>query len=638
MTAPERMVKCTILASKAQLSTTITTLYDLGLYHITPHSAGELEIGDPLAEAEELSEAIVKIRSIRAAYPTVKKKPLNGLSKKSLSKAMEGVNKMYDTFLEVQESKTSARKTELHKKQDAYQFLTSKKINVTSLAKSTRLGYRFGTVKTIPIFENDDIATEQKGEYIFVLFTLPHEEYVDTILHQNAFESINLEMSEKEIATELAKIEKEEKITNGKEEKIMKDLPTIAGLEERFQEEIRKQELPLQFAVTKSSFVAKGWIPKADAEKVQQALTNETKNNIHVEIEEPGKKDDPPIKLKNKKLVTPFEFLLRLYDLPKYSEIDPTSIFFITFPLFFGYMLGDIGYGLVLMGVFYLLKKKLGHIPEVVQLSSILMFAAGMSILFGILYGEIFGFEHVSVATGQAWCDSIGLCLPEHTLESHGVTKVVADFPRVLMRTHDHINVLGYEVLSVLVIGAIVGFFHLNFGFIIGFLNELKSHGFAHAFMAKLSWIVLEFGLIGIVLGVLGIVPALMWIGVVVAVLGVGLLWKGEGIQGVVEIPALFSNTLSYMRLGAVGLASVGLAVVVNEKLALPFFDKGGVFIFVGILIMLLGHGINILLGVIGPFLHGVRLHYVELFSKFFHGGGEEYKPFKHTEDIQNGS
>jgi len=106
------------------------------------------------------------------------------------------------------------------------------------------------------------------------------------------------------------------------------------------------------------------------------------------------------------------------------------------------------------------------------------------------------------------------------------------------------------------------------------------------------------------------------------------MLGKGEGIQGIVELPSLFSNMLSYMRLGAVGLASVGLAVVVNEELAMPFIEKGGVFILIGILIMLLGHGINILLGVIGPFLHGVRLHYVEFFSKFFQGGGKEYTPF----------
>ena len=106
------------------------------------------------------------------------------------------------------------------------------------------------------------------------------------------------------------------------------------------------------------------------------------------------------------------------------------------------------------------------------------------------------------------------------------------------------------------------------------------------------------------------------------------MLYKGEGVQGIVELPSIFSNMLSYVRLGAVGLASVGLAVVVNEKLTLPYFEKGGWFIALGIFALVVGHVINIALGVIGPFLHSLRLHYVEFFSKFFKGGGVLYSPF----------
>ncbi len=131
----------------------------------------------------------------------------------------------------------------------------------------------------------------------------------------------------------------------------------------------------------------------------------------------------------------------------------------------------------------------------------------------------------------------------------------------------------------------------------------------------------------GIILALFINVP----IGIVLSLIGFTLLAVGEGVQGLVEIPALASNMLSYMRLGAVGLASVGLAVVVNENLAMPFIEKGGIFIVIGILVMFIGHTINMMLGVIGPFLHGIRLHYVEFFSKFFQGGGVEYEPFEKT-------
>ena len=201
-------------------------------------------------------------------------------------------------------------------------------------------------------------------------------------------------------------------------------------------------------------------------------------------------------------------------------------------------------------------------------------------------------------------------------------------------RMGSSMNVFGYEVLSVLVIGAIVGFIHLNLGLLFGFIGEKYSHGLKHAIMAKLSWMIIELGAIVAVLALMKLfIPQMVWVGAAIAIAGVVLLAKGEGIQGVVEIPALLSNTLSYMRLGAVGLASVGLAMVVNEKLAMPFIEKGGWFILVGILLMILGHAINILLGIIGPFLHGVRLHYVEFFSKFFQGGGVEYQPFAKNEE-----
>jgi V/A-type H+-transporting ATPase subunit I len=124
------------------------------------------------------------------------------------------------------------------------------------------------------------------------------------------------------------------------------------------------------------------------------------------------------------------------------------------------------------------------------------------------------------------------------------------------------------------------------------------------------------------------ILPISKWVGLLVLLLSVIMIYGGEGVQGLVELPAIFTNILSYMRLGAVGLASVGLAVVINEELVMPFFAKGGFFILAGILIMVIGHTINIGLGIIGPFLHSIRLHYVEFFTRFYKGGGKEYSPF----------
>ena len=335
------------------------------------------------------------------------------------------------------------------------------------------------------------------------------------------------------------------------------------------------------------------------------------------------------MKFNHKRLLSPFEFFLHLYDLPRYKEIDPTSLLFITFPLFFGFMVGDVGYGIVLAGLFFWLRQK---VPAARQILNVLLFASIVSIFFGLLFGEYFGFEHLGYNAGRFFCQDWGICLPQHTITEQGAEQVVWQFPHLVNRVADKINVFGYDILSVLVIGALVGFFHMNLGLWFGFINEYASHGWKQALLSKLSWIIMELGIILIVVSKMGILPVTAWGGVFIAALGIVMLIKGEGVQGAIEIPSLFSNMLSYMRLGAVGLAGVGLAMVVNERLGLPMIERGGVWIVLGILVMLLGHAINLLLSVIGPFLHGARLHYVEFFSKFFRGGGVLYSPFAKKE------
>ncbi|PSG99932.1 MAG: V-type ATP synthase subunit I, partial [Nanohaloarchaea archaeon SW_4_43_9] len=156
---------------------------------------------------------------------------------------------------------------------------------------------------------------------------------------------------------------------------------------------------------------------------------------------------------------------------------------------------------------------------------------------------------------------------------------------------------------------------------LLGFYNEHVRHGFKEAFLEKGSWLILEAG-------------AALWYfvgataGVPVIAISVILLYLGEGIEGVVEIPSLFSNVLSYLRIFGVSVAAVSLAAVVNG-LADPLFHSGSIIgIILGVVMLIFGHTFNTFIKIMEGFLQGIRLHYVEMFSKFYEGGGRKYAPF----------
>ena len=261
----------------------------------------------------------------------------------------------------------------------------------------------------------------------------------------------------------------------------------------------------------------------------------------------------------------------------------------------FGFMIGDAGYGFTTLAVFYLGYK---YIEGAREIFKSLMYASVATILFGLAFGDAFGY----VIFG-------------HHSELAAVTGIhLFEQIPILWHRAEHLG-------QVFTISAIVGFFHVNAGYLLGFYNEYSNHGFVEAFLEKGSWFLLQisvalFYFYGAVIGV----PALM--------ISVALLFKGEGVEGVVEIPSLLSNILSYLRIFGVSVAAVSLAAVVNA-LAEPLFQMGSIIgIVAGIALLVFGHTFNTFIKIMEGFLQGIRLHYVEMFGKFYEGGGRKYLPF----------
>ncbi|MDP6704390.1 MAG: V-type ATPase 116kDa subunit family protein, partial [archaeon] len=322
---------------------------------------------------------------------------------------------------------------------------------------------------------------------------------------------------------------------------------------------------------------------------LEKALVTEFKDKIHIECEEASEEDGltPPTELINPKIVDSFEVFIDLYSKPTYKEIDPTNFIFLTFPLFFGFILGDVGYGFITLALFGFLKTKMRS-ETGRGLMNALILASLATIVFGFVFGEFFGVE------------------PYHPL---------------IPRAHNINMMLG--------ISLVVGIVHINLGYLLGLINEYRKGGIGYMVQHTGSWVFFELAAILVILQYLDMLTFAYSNYIVYGVLvaSIALLYKGHGIIGIIELPAILSNILSYARLFAVGLASVALAMVINDFTGV-FLYAGGFGYVAGTITLVLGHTINILLGILGGFLQSLRLHYVEFFTKFYKGGGEAYLPF----------
>ena len=598
MLETERMSKITIAVSKIKQKSVIKTLHDLKVLHIVEHrKTEELDIGTPIGNSEKIAELLVKITSILSdSKEAISKEELNNII------LAQSIIQNADFSLDEIETKVKEVETVIKEKKESISKIDA------SVSKKKELILKLDVLNSL--YLNLESYKPFKSIICFV-GTIKHKEGLKDKL-EKVTSTFKLHTSQncKDLVVALFVDRKKEKEALD----VLKQY-NFTELDLTFIEEMKG--LPLSHITKLNSDIQKHIAEKNAIIKKIETIKSKNieimyqyKNFLSIEAEkaeaplnfgqtkETDKHESVPIKLKNNLIVKPFEFFMNLYTLPKYKEIDPSFFIFLTFPIFFGFMLGDVGYGIVTLLLFLILKRL---IPAAKDLLKAMMVCSFWSILFGFIFGEYFGFEYVKSHAWQTIIETLKLPLHKELIEG-AKNEIVYEFPRLINRMHGEVNVLGNEINLVLVIGAIIGFFHINLSILLGFINELKGHGLKTAILARASWYVFEAGLALIVLKSLGIISASSYtnyIGIALLVISIVMIYLGEGAQGIIEIPSIFSNTLSYLRLGAVGLASVGLAVVINEKLAMPFMEKGGIFILISILILIVGHGINIALGII---------------------------------------
>jgi V/A-type H+-transporting ATPase subunit I len=349
-----------------------------------------------------------------------------------------------------------------------------------------------------------------------------------------------------------------------------------------------------RFGETEMTFVLWGWAPAKDVVKVESALKEAVGETVLIRRLPltPELQQRAPVILQNPRVAQPFESLVRLRSLPRYGDLDPTQLMALCMPIIFGMMLGDVGYGvlLLILSLGLLRKFKRGTVRDLLM---VLVLGSGWSIVFGFLFGEAFGTLGEHWGMHPLWFERAS---PEH---------------------------VGGLLLMTLAVGAA----HITLGLLLGIWKAIKDRSRSHLLerggmlvgLAGLFWVA------GVLAGLLPqafMTPAISGLILGVVLLSVPMGWIGI-LMGPVEFIGLIGNVLSYLRIAAIGLASIYLAQVANDMAG-----KVG-NLLVGVIVAILIHALNLVMGAFSPTIHSLRLHYVEFFRKFYQGGGRPYEPFK---------
>jgi V/A-type H+/Na+-transporting ATPase subunit I len=378
------------------------------------------------------------------------------------------------------------------------------------------------------------------------------------------------------------------------------------------------QKLSYQKAVYNTSreaeerlMILEGWVPAEAAEKVNSFL--DTTDAAYI-TSEPGTGDKVPVMLKNKGFSEKFEKLGELYSLPNYKELDITPFFAPFYALFFGFCLGDVGYGILLSAGAIFARRK---VQKELKPMAVLVFYLGLAtILFGLISGVFFGIN------------LYGTNLP-----------VYRQVALMLAERGTDINMLLFYLAIIL--GAI----QIIFGMILKAMNETRQFGWKYA-VGTYGWLTLILGSllvysISLVAGIPmeALMPVMYAVLIIsgIMILLLNNLYRniltnfGLGLWNTYNMATgLLGDLLSYIRLFALGISSAILGFVFNSLAVSMSGNIPVISIIFMIIILIFGHGINLFMSGLGAFVHPMRLTFVEFYKNAgFTGGGTKYNPFR---------
>lgn len=451
--------------------------------------------------------------------------------------------------------------------------------------------------------------------YLIIITMKDDQEEVLTILKQHGYTPTPFKGFTGTAAENRERIIKEIQETEEKCRQVEKEISTLYklkyGIECMYDQvviERDRERVKSRLLKTKRTFNLEGWVPEPAMEAVDEMLTE---NQCCFTYRDPEEGDEVPVLTQNSSVVYPFESITEMYSLPAYKGIDPTKIFALFYAMFFGIMLSDAGYGIMIAAACYIVLKKYDLEGTTYKMIKMFFYCGLSTIFWGAMFGGWFG-DFIPVVAETF------------------LGKEITVKPLWFNPIEDPTRLLIWSL--------VFGVVHLFLGMGINAYMLIKRGHLIDAVCDVFSWYLVILGA-AMFIGGGTISEGLKTPGMIMAIAGalILLLTGGRknkgfgkvigGLSSIYDVTSYISDILSYSRLLALGLATGVIAQVVNTMGTLA---GGGVFGAVVLaIVFVIGHTFNLAINALGAFVHSSRLQYIEFFGKFYEDGGEEFQPFK---------